>query len=408
MKIAMLSDFETRGGAAVAASRLAAGLVRAGQQVTRIVQSADGQPHAWNTLCLSDTLPDKVARRAGANFWLDASVTFRLRRALSSLAPDFINIHNLHSANWPMALARVCAEYAPVIWSLHDMWSFTGRCAYSDACRKYEVGCDAACPTPAEYPALEPALIAAAWRQRKAVLADAPAMVAVTDSHWLAAAAKQGLWRNHRVEAIPNGVPLDVYRLMQRAEARQQLGLNPQGIALLVAAQRLDNRHKGVALLAEALRHVRHRPLTLMIQGHGEFSVEDSSIEVVPLGFIADEARRVLVYNAVDALVHPAINDNSPLVVLEAMACGTPVIAFPIGGVPELVRPGKTGWLADAVSSAALAQTIDLAAADLANGSDFRATCRTCVEAEYSDVSHAQAYCDLMQSVRKTAADNQR
>lgn len=284
------------------------------------------------------------------------------------------------------------------------MWSFTGRCAYSDACRKFLVGCDNACPTPSEYPALKPALIGAAWKQRQAVLAAAPSMVAVTDSHWLANEAKLGLWRNHRVESIPNGVPLDLYRLTQRAAARQSLGISTDGVALLVAAQRLDNRHKGVAFLAEAMRHVRHRPLTLMTQGHGDFSLEDPSISVLPLGFIADEARRVLIYNAVDALVHPAINDNSPLVVLEAMACGTPVVAFPIGGVPELVRPGKTGWLAQAVSAGALAQAIDLAATDLANGIDLRAACRSVVEAEYSDEAHAQAYINLMQSISKTPA----
>ncbi|GBL17911.1 D-inositol 3-phosphate glycosyltransferase [Chloroflexota bacterium] len=229
-------------------------------------------------------------------------------------------------------------------------------------------------------------------------------MVAVTDSHWLAKEAKLGLWRDHRVESISNGVPLDLYRMTQRAVARKSLGISTDGVVLLVAAQRLDNRHKGVALLVEAMQHVRHRPLTLMIQGHGDFSVEDSSISLLPLGFIADEARRVQIYNAADALVHPAINDNSPLVVLEAMACGTPVIAFPIGGVPELVRPGKTGWLAEAVSAAALAQAIDLAASDLAIGIDLRATCRSIVEAEYSDVAHAQAYINLMQSISKTTA----
>ena len=404
MKIVMLSDFEARGGAAIAASRLATGLVRAGHQVTRIVKSDAGRPQAWDTVGLADTLADRLARRAGASFWLDASVTAKLQRALGKLMPDVVNIHNLHSANWPMALAGVCGAYAPVIWSLHDMWSFTGRCAYSDACRKFLVGCDAACPTPAEYPALKPALIGAAWKQRQAVLAAAPSMVAVTDSHWLANEAKLGLWRNHRVESIPNGVPLDLYRLTQRAAARRSLGVSPEGVTLLVAAQRLDNRHKGVALLAEAMRHVQHRPLTLMVQGHGDFSVEDLSINVLPLGFIADEARRVLIYNAADALVHPAINDNSPLVVLEALACGTPVIAFPIGGVPELVRPGKTGWLAAAVSAVALAYTIDLAATDFANGIDLRATCRSIAEAEYSDVAHAQAYSDLMQAISRTAA----
>lgn len=404
MKIVMLSDFEMRGGAAIAASRLAAGLLRAGHQVTRIVKSDAGRAQAWDTVCLADTLADKLARRAGVSFWLEASVTAKLQRALGKLGPDVVNIHNLHSASWPMAMAGVCGAHAPVIWSLHDMWSFTGRCAYSDACRKFLVGCDDACPTPSEYPALKPALIGAAWKQRRAVLAAAPAMVAVTDSHWLAKEAKLGLWRDHRVESISNGVPLDLYRMTQRAVARKSLGISTDGVVLLVAAQRLDNRHKGVALLVEAMQHVRRRPLILMIQGHGDFSVEDSSISVLPLGFIADEARRVQIYNAADALVHPAINDNSPLVVLEAMACGTPVIAFPIGGVPELVRPGKTGWLAEAVSAAALAQAIDLAASDLAIGIDLRATCRSIVEAEYSDVAHAQAYINLMQSISKTTA----
>src|SRR5262249_14187929 len=111
------------------------------------------------------------------------------------------------------------------------------------------------------------------------------------------------------------------------------------------------------------------------------------------------ERIRALAYNAADLLVHPAPVDNLPNVVLEALACGTPVLGFRIGGVPEMVRPGQTGWLAQEVSAAALARGLDAALQDLAQGVDLRPSCRAVAEAEFDDAVQAQRYLQLFRSL---------
>ncbi|MCX7790361.1 MAG: glycosyltransferase, partial [Chloroflexaceae bacterium] len=161
----MLSDRETRGGAAVAASRLAAGLVAAGARVTRLVAFPDRQPHPWSTEYLGAPLflVRRAARRVAplqGQALLDRlarpAAEAALERALLRLRPDVVHLHNLHGgagAGWSPRLLAVAGRHAPVVWTLHDMWPLTGRCVYSYACERFLTGCNAACPTARAYPA---------------------------------------------------------------------------------------------------------------------------------------------------------------------------------------------------------------------------------------------------------------
>jgi glycosyltransferase involved in cell wall biosynthesis len=409
MHIVMLSDLEILGGAAIAASRLADALCQAGHRVTRLVNAADGQEHAWDTLQLcshnSLSLTSRVTRRLyralGEN-WVGHIVQKELSRALSRLRPDVINVHNLHvatSAGWSAGLLRICADHAPVVWTLHDMWSFTGRCAYNYDCRKFVTGCDKMCPTPTEYPVLAPQQIGRAWQQRYQLLEAFPHMVAVTPSRWLAREAQAGLWRGHRVEVIPYSLPLDVYLPLDRTLARKALGIDKPGPVLLISAQNLTERRKGGGLLVEALRYVSRRPLTLVTLGSGRLRFEAEGVHIYPLGYVDHERTKVLAYSAADVFVHPAPVDNLPNVVMEAIACGTPVVGFAIGGVPDMVHPGQTGWLCNEISSRALASVVDVALGDVQDGNDLRASCRSLAEAEYAPHRQAEYYIELFRSI---------
>lgn len=207
MKIVMLSDHETLGGAAQSASRLAAALC-AEHEVTRLVLFPDGRPHPWRTHVLgTETASRRWLRRLPRKLWpgrfpypgTPAFAAAEFARLLRRLRPDAINVHNLHSGadwGWGPHLVAVCAEAAPVVWTLHDMWSFTGRCAYRYDCEKFRTGCDATCPTPHEPPRLAPEHIAVAWDERRRLLAAHPDMIAVTPSRWLAAERSAGYGRD--------------------------------------------------------------------------------------------------------------------------------------------------------------------------------------------------------------------
>ena len=318
---------------------------------------------------------------------------------LRRLRPDAVNIHNLHGADsdgWSAGIARVATAHAPTVWTLHDMWSFTGRCAYSYDCRKFIDGCDSSCPSPGEYPALAPERIEDAWRRRRALLAGAATLVGVCPSRWLAAEARAGLWGRRRVEVIPNGLPLETYRPVDRKTARAALGLDRPHPVLLVAAQKLQARQKGAKLLEEALGRATRRPVTLLTLGAGALRLDIPGLEIVPLGYVEDEPKKTLFYAAADALVHPAEADNLPNVVMESIACATPVIGLPVGGVPEMVRPGCTGWLARTPDADGLAAAIDGAVEDLGRGVRLGESCRRIAEAEYGSDLQASRYVNLI------------
>ncbi len=405
----MISDEESAGGAAIAASRLATGFRGAAAEVTRIVARPDGQQHPWTTMPLFASrtawlirrLQTSVQRRMRISLaTLDrATVYMHLRNILESIQPDVINIHNIHGAQLPPDVVSVCAHYAPVVWTLHDMWSFTGRCAYSYGCDKYLTRCDQNCPTWTEYPSLPPRLISDAWNRKRHLLGIHPDLVAVTPSQWLAERARSGLWAHHSVTVIPNGLSLSTYKPVGRELARRALEIHTTAPVLLVVAQNLADRRKGGDLLTAALQRVSHRPFTLVTLGNERLAIDTPGVAVQSLGYIDHERTKVLAYCAADLLVHPAPVDNLPNVVMESIACGTPVVAFPIGGVPDMVRPGQTGWLAQEVSAMSLAEALDRALADLTSGTDLRATCRSEAEAEYSMQRQAQQYLTLFDSL---------
>lgn len=403
----MISDLEMQGGAAIAAGRLADGLVAGGDEVFRFVKFPQGGPHRWTTRLLGGRTRDrftwgiveKAARRVSLRLeaWTQrVGLLARLRRELRRLRPDAISVHNIAHAGWWPDLVRICQEEAPTVWTLHDMWSFTGRCGYRFDCAKFRTGCDAACPTAHEYPALAPDRIRTAWAMKKRALSESPALVAACPSRWLAAEARDGFWSGHRVEVIPYGLPVSVYEPIGRPLAREALGIQCEGPVLLFAADVLGERRKGGELLLEALSLLPRRPLTVLTLGHGEMPVRGDRIRHVPLGYIGHERTKALAYASADALVHPALADNLPLVALEAVACGTPVVAYAVGGLPEIVRPGVTGWLANSVTARGLADAI---LAGLEDRSDLRDSCRRVAVTEYSSEIQAGRYRALFASL---------
>jgi glycosyltransferase involved in cell wall biosynthesis len=407
VRIVVLSDNESSGGAAIAASRLSQALTGLGVEVIRIVGQTDWRPHPWKTELLMTHREHllmkaigKVSARLGTRA-VGLVTSRRLGAILTRLQPDVISVHNLHTAGWGPELVAVSARLAPTVWTLHDMWSFTGRCAYAYDCRKFVTGCDATCPTPHEYPSLEPALIAPAWRLRRRILANRENLVAVCPSRWLAEEAGAGLWTGHRIEVIPNGLPLDRYVPLSRALARSALGVESSAPVVLMAAQALTARRKGGAMAVEAIEKTRSRPLTLITLGRGELPVASEGVNLISLGHIDHERTLVLAYNAADLLIHPAPVDNLPNVVMEAIACGTPCVGFAVGGVQEIVRHGTTGWLAQEVSQAGLAAAIDRSLAAIDKVQHLRSSCRGIAEAEYDARLQAQRYLAVFQSLQQ-------
>jgi glycosyltransferase involved in cell wall biosynthesis len=394
--IVMISDWASRGGAAIAALRLATGLLEAGDRVTRLVAYPARQPDAWPSIRITAPIFPlrRMVRRGlplGPRTLLDRiaipAAMAAFAQALNRLRPDLIHLHNLHGgigAGWSPALLSVAAGVAPVVWTLHDMWPLTGRCTYSGGCIRFQTSCDAACPTAHAYPALPPHLVGPAFEARRIALAGAPRAVAVAPSQWMADQARSGIWAGREVVHIPNGIPLDIYTPHERSVARRALGLPTDGLQVLVAMPHLADERKGAALLrtlgSAAVEMLP--PFTLITMGAGSPPPLEK-LNVRQFGYVADEHRRALVYAAADLLLHLAPEDNLPNTVIEALACGTPCAALPVGGLSELVQPGVTGWLAAAATAPALETALAAALNAIAAGQTLRATCRSAAAMHY-------------------------
>ncbi len=410
MRIALVSDYATQGGAAIACNRLAVALAAQGATVARF--SLDRGPRPWLGSGVAFA-PQTSGRRAAGlvqvleGFGLSrAARSLRLRdtgrllpRALADWRPDIINLHNLHGFDGRWHSVEALARLAPIAWTLHDMWSFTGRCTYSYACRRFETGCTAECPTPGEYPALAPTLIGEQWAQRARFFEQHPQAAAIAPSHWLTDEARRGLWRNHRVEAIPNSLDLHTYAPIEQPLARTALGLPPRDRpTLLFVADYLTERRKGGALVASALAACG-RDVAVWTLGHGEFSGLPPNVQCHSLGYVTDERMKALIFSAADVLVHPAPVDNFPNTIAESLACGTPVVAFHTGGIPEMLAAPNCGWLATEITADALGQGIALAIATLPLTHELRLAIRAVAAPVFDPERQARSYLELFEGL---------
>lgn len=401
----MISDVEVQGGAARAAGRLAQGLGSA-HEVVRIVAHAAAEPDpSWTTEELRGypTLTKGLRKisRVGAEMSSDRLAQRRLRSMLEALRPDFISVHNLHGASshgWSIEFCGLCCEVAPTVWTLHDMWSFTGSCAYSYGSAQWEMGCSEACSCPPDYPRAPQRHLAPEWRSRRRILRNNPELAAVTPSRWLHDAAKRGLWSTHRVEVIPYSVPLQRLRPGDREEARRKLGLEAHRPTLLIAAADLSDRRKGAGIVLEALASLR-TDVSVLTMGAGALEQPSRPSGWRQLGLVHDENVLATAFNAADLLVHPALQDNFPLVVQEALACGTPTAAFEVGGLPELIEEGVTGWLAPAARAADLAAAIERGLEQVVSDPSLRERCRAVAESRFSPAAETARYLELARAL---------
>jgi glycosyltransferase involved in cell wall biosynthesis len=407
MKVLIVSDLESTGGAAIACQRLTQGLTGLGVECVRAVGAMDGGAPGQEKFLLTQGRRLESITGLAAAFGLEnvarelsnGGVRRQIRQAIAREKPDVIHLHNLHKANWDFGLVEECTAHAPVVWTLHDMWSMTGRCCYAYDCQKFTTGCDAACPTPAEYPPLAPKKIAAAWTARKTVIGTHPNLVAVGPSCWMAEQARSGLWKKNRVEVIANGLDLEAYKPMDAASAQAALGLDPHTPVVLLVADYLGERRKGGGLVNAVLAAAKTRPLQVLTLGHCPPEIRHEGIRHVHCGYIPSDLMKSVIYSAADLLLHMAPVDNLPNTVAEAIACGTPVAAHATGGVPEMVRPGQTGWLAEAFTAESFAATLDQGLQALESGAWLRPACRQFAEDHFDVRRQAAQYLALFESL---------
>jgi glycosyltransferase involved in cell wall biosynthesis len=267
-------------------------------------------------------------------------------------APDVVHCHNLHGGYFDLRALPTIGEAAPVILYLHDAWTLSGHCAYSYGCDRWMKGCGS-CPDLTIHPAVRRDATAFNWTRKRDIFARLPLHVA-TPSRWLMDRVERSLlWpsvADSRV--IPYGIDLSVFRPGSRREARDALDVPQDGAVVLLTADgirgntRKDYATARAAVEEAAVRLAGDRELLLLALGERSAPerIGRATVRFVP--FQGDPAVVAEHYRAADLFLHPAREDNFPNAVLEALGCGTPVVASAVGGVPEQVRSLVAGpWM---------------------------------------------------------------
>ncbi len=312
----------------------------------------------------------RVLRRLGvpdaAATWQSGAEDFNypgiwgLERQWRSSPPDVIHAHNLHGEYFDLRALPALSRLAPLALTLHDQWLLTGHCAHDFTCGRWRTGCGH-CPDLSIYPAVARDDTAANWQRKHEIYGQSRLHVAAP-SQWLLDRAAQSPLEAGLVERrlIRIGIDRGLFAPGDRSAIRRRLNLPLDAAIVMFAANGTrSNIWKDFATLEQAVwrlpRLLGGRPLILLAVGQAGPTRQNDGAEVRMLPFVSDPRRLADYYRAADVYLHATRADNSPIVVLEALACGTPVVASAVGGIPELVEPGRTGWLAPVGDADALA-----------------------------------------------------
>lgn len=412
MKSLILSTFDTSGGAARACYRLHQGLKSLDTDSQMLVQqkSSDDQTVISPQTRLQeglararitfDLLPLKLyPKRQSKSFslqWLPENISQKVKK----IDPDIINLHWINQAF--VQIETLAKFKKPIVWTLHDMWAFTGGCHYNEECVAYKQSCGS-CPQLNSSKASD--LSHWVW-QRKAKAWENLNLTVVTPSTWLAKCAQaSSLFGNKSISVIPYGLDLDVYRPIDPKKCRDLLGL-PQDKKLLLftSLKATSDKRKGLHLLQLALEKFKQtdpkKDLELVVVGASfDANAPDFKFKTHYLGTLNDDLTLALTYSAVDAFIAPSVQDNLPNTVLEALACGTPCIAFKIGGMPDMIEHQNNGYLANSYQIEDLALGISWVLENPQRYLKLSDNARKKAEQEFALKLQATRYLDLFSNI---------
>ena len=322
-----------------------------------------------------------------------------------------LHLHNLHGlvGRSHFALPRIATIGAavPVVWTLHDMWAYTGHCVYSFACERWKTGCGR-CPNLGSYSPVSRDRTARNLKGKSELYGARPVHI-VAPCRWMLDQAKSSILRDTMASAslLPYGVDLDLFSpAPDRGAIRSGLGIRPDETALVFISdlgRRTPFRDFGfVEKLALAYGQTPNPRRLVVFEAGGNVGGESTSYgRYVGTGPLSRAGIRDLL-RAGDVFMYPAITDNFPNVVLEALASGIPVVSTLVGGIPEQVRDGVDGFLHAPGDLAAALRALDAVLAPGAAETLGRAGRRR-AEAEFGEARMVDAYEALYLSVRNRA-----
>jgi glycosyltransferase involved in cell wall biosynthesis len=378
LKILHVNTSDINGGAAIAAHRLHKALLKnnidskmlvmkkaSNEKEVVLARNNNFEKHIFSKIrvlfkkiILSRYKNRKDIIFSPAKFGLDITKNKIIQEA------DVIHLHwvvgNFLSLN---SLDKLFSLNKKIVWTLHDMWAFTGGCHYSDECEKYKHACYD-CPILNSNKEKD---LSRKVFEKKSKIYQGRDINIITCSEWLGECAKQSkLLKNKNINSIPNVLDNNIFKNIDQNIARDILSLDKNKKYILFGAMNsTSDPRKGWDYLKNSIKIINERyadvkgDVELLVFGSSySKDVEKTTLSVKFLGRFFDEIALSLIYNSADLFVAPSLEDNLPNTVLESLHCGTPVVAFNIGGMPDMIEHEKNGYLAKCKDSKDLANGI--------------------------------------------------
>lgn len=416
MRVILINTSERVGGAAVACSRLMEALKNNGIKAKMLVRDKQTDQitvvplkyswwlvwkFVWERVCIWRANRFKKHQLFAvdiANTGTDITSLPEFQQA------DVVHLHWINQGMLSLKnLDKIFASGKPIVWTMHDMWPFTGICHYAADCDRYRTECH---NCPLLYGGGTRHDLSRKIFRRKRELYKGRHITFVACSHWLEEKAKKStLLAGQNIVSIPNAINTNLFRPRDKQEARHK-ALLPQDMKLILfGSVKITDPRKGMSyliasckLLAEKHPDMKEK---LGIVAFGNQSKQLESLvpfKVYPLDFITNEHQLVDIYNSVDIYVTPSLQDNLPNTIMEAMACGIPCVGFNVGGIPEMIDHLHNGYVARYRSSEDLANGIYWTLTDPGYASLSEEACRKALT-HYSEHVIAKKFTDLYNKV---------
>ncbi|RYY33754.1 MAG: glycosyltransferase [Sphingobacteriaceae bacterium] len=372
MKVTLINTADAGGGAPAACMRLLKALEAKQVDVTLAVQKK---------LTAEQLVVDTVSNLQGrANFFgerlpfmtfqeKDKSVRFAFSPANTGsniasqpavIEADILHLHWTNSGFLSIKnLKQLFALGKPIVWTLHDMWAFTGGCHYSGGCNHFFNECGDCWML--RKPHIKD-LSHKVWQRKAKFLPKAKNLNVVACSNWLGDVARtSSLLKQQPVQTIPNPIDVNVFSPKERILVRTKWKMDASVRIILFGAANINDKRKGISYLVNALYQLKknykgNENIEIAIFGKNtHFDVSTLPFKTHELGIITNQADLAEIYSTADVFVSPSIEDNLPNMIMESLACGTPVVAFNTGGIPDMIDHLENGYLAEYKSADDLA-----------------------------------------------------
>lgn len=356
MRIVFINYTDRKGGAAIAANRLFKGLNQY-HQCDNYFIVADKISEEENILSIYqnklqrkvDKKFHKLTKRFGLQYqYFPVSSKYILNKT-KELKPDIISLHNTHDGYFQTSILPELSKIAPVVWTLHDMWSFTGNCSYSfedDSWKEMETGKN----DKYLYPQI--GINTGKWllKQKKKIYENSD-ITFVTPSKWLQKLANQSpILNNKNIYQMFNGIDLNLFQTKNKVESRKILNIPINSKVILFNSDGLFDDRKGGNLLVNILNMIStlaNEEISILTIGNGNLNLLENynKFNIFNAGFVKDEEMMVTCFSAADLFIFPTKADNLPNVLIESIACGTAAITFNVGGCGEIIKNDYNGCL---------------------------------------------------------------